>query len=142
MARTKLTESERIKIAERRSLALDHRKAGLSYRAIGKKLGISYVQARRDIEAELAILAKERTDKAEEMRQLELERLDMLTNGLEPMAKVGNPGAVNSFLRVMERRAKLLGLDAPAKMDLNVDVSTLSDDELRAIIEGKGSSGT
>ncbi len=126
MARTKRTEAEQIKIAERRSLALDHRKAGLSYRAIGKKLNISYVQARRDIEAELAILAKQRTDKTEALRQLELERLDMLTNGLEPMAKVGNPGAVNSFLRVMERRAKLLGLDAPVKTDLTSNGETLT----------------
>lgn len=138
MTRTKHNEAEQIKIAERRSLALDFRKAGLSYRAIGKKLGVSYVQVRRDIEAELSLLSKERTDKSEQLRQLELERLDMLTNGLEPFAKVGNPGAVNSFLRVMERRAKLLGLDAPSKVDLNIDVRTLSDDELLAILEDKG----
>lgn len=121
MARTKKTEAQTIDIAERRAKALDYRKAGLSYRAIGIKLDISHEQARQDIEAELKALAAARQDSAEELRQLELERCDMLFKGLEPMAAIGNPGAVNSFLRVMERRAKLLGLDAPVKADVKTD---------------------
>lgn len=109
---------EQAKIAERVQLALEYRRAGNSYRWIGNRLGVSYEQARRDVENELKRLAAERQDSAEELRQLELERCDMLLAGLEPMATVGNPGAVNSFLRVMERRAKLLGLDAPVKQDV------------------------
>lgn len=126
---------EKANIEERRQQALDYRKAGYSYRDIGARLEVSHEQARRDVEAALAALVEDTKDSAEQLRQLELERLDMLTKALEPMAAVGNPGAVNSFLRVMERRAKLLGLDAPVKQDINLDVSKLTDDELRAIIE-------
>lgn len=129
---------EKVSIAERKLQALDLRKAGYSYRAIGKKLNISHEQARQDVEEELRRLADERKDEATELLQLELERLDMLIIGLEPMARVGKPDAVNAFLKCMERRAKLLGLDAPVKQDISVDVSKLSDDELRAIAEGKG----
>ena len=71
-------------------------------------------------------MAQERQGKSEELRQLELERLDLLTRGLEPMASVGNPGAVNAYLRVMERRAKLLGLDAPVKTDVTTGGEKLS----------------
>lgn len=135
MARGKKSEARQINIEERRQQALDYRKAGYSYRDIGARLDVSHEQVRRDIEAALAALVDDTKDSAGQLRQLELERLDMLTKALEPMAKVGNPGAVNSFLRVMERRAKLLGLDAPVKQDISVDVTKLTDDELRAIIE-------
>lgn len=118
MARTKKNESEQIKIAERRARALELRKAGFSYRKIAEKLSVSHVQARADIEAELKLLAEELHESADELRQIELERLDMLTRGLEPFAAVGETKAVNSFIKVMERRAKLLGLDAPIRTDV------------------------
>lgn len=111
-------KKEKAIIAERKLQALDLRKAGYSYRAIGKKLNVSHEQARQDIEEELRRLAEERKDEATELLQLELERLDMLIKGLEPMARIGKPDAVNSFLKCMERRAKLLGLDAPVKADV------------------------
>lgn len=118
MARGKKSEARQINIEERRQQALDFRKAGYSYRDIGARLEVSHEQARRDVEAALAALVADTKDSAEQLRQLELERLDMLTKALEPMAAVGNPGAVNSFLRVMERRAKLLGLDKPQAVDV------------------------
>lgn len=111
--------SEKGALLERRLQALDLRKRGLSYRAIGDKLGIDFTTAYKDVMAELKRLAAENHDKADELRAMELERLDMLIKGLEPMATVGNPGAVNSYIKCMERRAKLLGLDAPTKVQVD-----------------------
>jgi hypothetical protein len=37
---------------------------------------------------------------------------------LWPQVAKGNQGAVDRVLRIMERRAKLLGLDAPTKADV------------------------
>jgi len=104
-------------ILERQLEALELRKRGFAFREIGRRLNISHVQASRDVNAELGRLAELCKDSAEELRQLELERLDMLMLGLEPMARVGKPDAVNAYLKVMERRSKLLGLDAPAKQE-------------------------
>jgi hypothetical protein len=109
-------------IAERRFMALEFRKSGLSYRAIGEKLKIDYTQAWRDVRDALKILADKTTEKADEVRQIELERLNDLTKGLEPFAMTGNPSSVMAYLKVMERRAKLLGIDAPDKT-LNINVS-------------------
>lgn len=50
-----------------------------------------------------------------------LQRLDVLEEGLLPAATAGNPKAVLALLKVMERRAKLLGLDAPKKVQLSQD---------------------
>lgn len=124
-------------ILKRQLEALDLRMRGFSFRAIGEKLEVTHVTAYNDVMAELARLAKERDGKVEELRQLELERLDMLLKGLEPMARTGNPGAVNSYIKVMERRAKYLGLDAPEKHEYK-DLTKLSDDELLALATGKG----
>lgn len=110
--------SEKGAILERQVQALELRKAGWAFHDIGDRLGISTSQAFKDVSAQLKQLAALALDNAEELRQLELERLDMLIKGLEPMARVGNPGAVNSYLRVMERRANLLGMDAPVRQEM------------------------
>ena len=108
--------AEKGAILKRQLEALDLRMRGKSFRAIGEKLGVTHVTAYNDVMKELSRLASERDGKVEEMRQLELERLDMLLLALEPMARVGDVGAVNSYLKTMERRAKYLGLDAPEKI--------------------------
>ena len=46
---------------------------------------------------------------------LELERLDALTLAAWPRARAGDDRAIRVVLRIMQRRAKLLGLDAPLK---------------------------
>jgi hypothetical protein len=53
---------------------------------------------------------------AEQARNLDLKRLDAMTLALWSQARQGNQGAVDRLLRIMERRAKLLGLDAPTKV--------------------------
>lgn len=102
---------------ERRLQALELRKAGATYRAIGARLGVSEAQSYKDVQTELQRIAAESADVAADVRTLELERLDALLLALWAQAKQGNQGAVDRVLRVMERRAKLLGLDAPTKID-------------------------
>jgi len=48
-----------------------------------------------------------------ELRQLELERLDMLQLGLWERAISGDPQSISVMLNVLNRRSSLLGLDAP-----------------------------
>ncbi len=48
-----------------------------------------------------------------EMRKLENERLDALLLAVWPAAKRGDVASVNAALRIMDRRAKLNGLDRP-----------------------------
>ena len=114
MARGKAAEQG--KILERQINALDMRISGLSYRSIAEKLKVSHVQIYRDIENELERLAGLRSDKAETLRELELQRLDKIINSLDVWVSSGNVGAVNAWIKASERRSKLLGLDAPTKI--------------------------
>jgi hypothetical protein len=104
--------------AERRVQALILRKAGASYRAIAAQLGVSPKQAYCDVTHELDKIYKQASELAEQVRTLELERLDGMLLAISKQVSNGSLGAIDRSLRIMERRAKLLGLDAPSKSEL------------------------
>lgn len=55
---------------------------------------------------------------AEDVRRMEIERLDRMLNAMWEKIDEGDEKAITAGLKVMERRARLLGLDAPMKVDL------------------------
>jgi len=111
-----LQSPRRIKSTERQRQALELRKAGATYEMIAEKLGFRGPSGA--YEAIKAALEKTLRPPADELRQLESERLDALLLAVYPQARQGNLGAVDRVLRIMERRARLLGLDAPATMNI------------------------
>jgi transposase len=118
----------RARAAERRLNALRLRKAGASYSQIAKALGCSKTQAYRDIQRALKNIGKREQEGAAELRLLESQRLDELLMPMMRQAKNGSQGAVDRVLRIMERRAKLWGIDAPERAEVRmpdgVDVRT------------------
>lgn len=107
---------EREKAQERRLKAFELRKAGASYRVIAKALGCGERTAWRDVMARLQELAKLEDGEREAVRRLELERCDALLLGHFSRATQGDAAAAKIVLQVLERRAKLLGIDAPTKI--------------------------
>jgi hypothetical protein len=104
--------------------ALELRKQGRSYREIGRELGVDVHTAHADVGAELHALRETAVSDATELRALELERLDAMHAGLSPHIRRGNPPAVTAAVRVAERRARLLGLDAPTTSKTEVTASS------------------
>lgn len=140
--------------AERRAGAWELRKAGKSYRQIGRALGVSECQAHRDVHRTLSELAAKEFETARYVRDLELHRLDDMLDSLWPSVKGGDATSVNSALKISERRAKLLGLDAAAKTELTgadggplaiaqqVDLTKISDHDLATLAEILERAGT
>lgn len=117
-------------IIERQIQALDLRKAGYSYRAIGDRLNVTHVQAFRDVKCELDRLSEISLNSASDLRQMELERLDKAIKGLMPFVEAGSAIHVSSLVKVIGERAKLLGLYAPEKVENQVTVvNELSESE-------------
>jgi hypothetical protein len=114
----------RERAASRRVQVLELRKAGASMRAIARQLHISVSTAHKDLWLALDELAAAQREKAEPLRQLELERLDRYLLALEPTISRGEPRAILAAVRIMERRARLLGLDAAQLPEQPPDVST------------------
>ena len=103
---------------ERKLRALDLRKAGATYQMIADQLG--YGGPSGAYKAVTSALKATLKEPADELRTMELERLDAMLLPLWRRVQNGDERAVDRVLRIMERRAKLLGLDAPTKVDLAV----------------------
>ena len=95
---------------DRQVQALDLRRTGATYLQIAKALGVVKGSAYRLVQEALVTTLRE---PAEAVRALELERLDLLTRKLESRISAGDDKAINTLLKVMDHRAKLLGLYAP-----------------------------
>lgn len=98
--------------ALRRRQALALRAAGASYDQIADKLEFSDRSgAYRCVEAVMTELREQTLEDAARVRRLEAVRLDEMTLALWPNVRKGDTSAINAALRVMDRRAKLFGLD-------------------------------
>ncbi len=108
---------QRVAIAERRIIALALRKQGGSYRQIAEQMrrmeGISpkysEAQAHNDVRGALRELITRMDEAAEEVRRLELERLDELLSAYWHRAKT-DPQAAQLVLSIMGKLEVLRGL--------------------------------
>ncbi len=124
----------KVQAAVRRKEAVDLRIEGKTYKEIGQELGVTPTRARQLVAEALAAIEKDTAESAEELRRLELDRLDQLQSGLWQEAAGGNLKAVGAALKIMERRARLVGLDAPARTVNQhgyADLDQMSEAELR-----------
>ncbi len=67
----------------------------------------------RLIKRALDRLEEDARETADDVRRLMLERLDRMLRGLSRQIAEGEPRAIEVALKVEDRRARLLGLDAP-----------------------------
>lgn len=105
--------------ATRRLEALELRKAGHPYRQIGEWLTppCSAVHAFRLVAEACREQADQIKELIEDVRAIELDRLDEMM--VEPLkaAKQGDTRAIEAVLKIMERRAQIMGSDAPKKQE-------------------------
>lgn len=94
----------------KRTRAVDLRLSGVTYAEIAERIG--YASAAGAQQAVEAALRDRLGESAVVLRGLDLARLDDLLRALWPQARAGDDKAVAAALRVMERRARYLGLDA------------------------------
>lgn len=115
-----VSRQRKTEIAERRrnvaSLYLRH----ITQEEIAKSMGVSQVTISRDIKKLTEQWMKEAnaditTRKARELAELD----DMEKDAALEFNKSKRPDWWNARIKAKERRAKLLGLDAPTKQDIN-----------------------
>ena len=117
------TSSKNVELAERRQQAFTLRRDGESIDEIAKHLNVSprtafiYIQERLN---EISIHTQETLGQIKAMSDARLLKIIM---GLMPQAKAGNVSAARAVVAVEERRAKLLGLDAPVRMEVEATLN-------------------
>ena len=114
------TSKRRLSAAERQLQALELRKSGMSFPEIARRL--DYAGPAGAYKAVAAALKATIQEPADDVRQLELERLDAMIDAAWSWAKAGSDKHIGIILRIMERRAALLGLDSPKRVDMSVTV--------------------
>ncbi len=108
-------------IAEKRQKCLELRKFGASFRSISEQQGISLGQVHKYVSDALAEINQLTITDAKQLRELELQRLDTATLAIAKLVKQGHLGAVDRWLRIGERRSKLLGLDSPIQQQVKIE---------------------
>lgn len=116
MAARNTTSTAKALKLQRQQAALELRRSGRGYVDIANALGVSKSQAHRYVRDALAEARAQISAEADELRAEEISRLDGMLAGLWNDARKGSVSAIDRVLKIMERRAKLLGLDAPVRL--------------------------
>lgn len=97
---------------------LELRRAGLTWQRIAEQVG--YADHSGAYLAYKRVIKRTQQQPADELRLQELDRIDRLQLAAWPNAMKGDNQAINTICRLMERRARLLGLDMPVKIEQDV----------------------
>ena len=112
-------------LVDREVKVLELRRAGLTWSRIAEQTG--YADHTGAYAAYKRAIKRTQQEPADQLRDLELERVDRLQLALWPKAMEGDTNATNTIIRLMQRRADLLGLDAPKTTKLDAQVTTVFD---------------
>ena len=114
------------------------RLAGMQFDQIAEEVG--YADASGCYRAYQRVMARTVQPVADEIREEEVRRLDRLISAYWPRAlgAGGNdpsPKAAEVVYKAMDRRAKLLGLDAPVKQEVEVTTYDDTDEVKRQVMD-------
>jgi hypothetical protein len=110
---------------------LELRRVGLTWVRIAEEVG--YADHTGAYAAYKRAIKRTMQQPADELREQELDRIDRLQVAVWPAAMKGDTRAVLTIVRLMERRAKLTGLDMPIKIEQDVTTWTGGDTIDRAV---------
>lgn len=141
---------EEIEAAEKQSFAMELRKLGFTYEEIAKKVG--YASRGAAHTAVQSGLQKIITEGGEELLALERERVESMWLGIFPVACKGNIDAIDTCLKLMDKRARLHGLDATiaklpeqhlhlhglGSLPFSTDIAALSTEEINLLYKLTG----
>jgi hypothetical protein len=113
---------------EREVKIIELRRAGMTWEKVAANTG--YAGASGAYKAYQRAAERMVRPHIEELRDIELDRLDRLQLAVWEKAKNGDYKAIQTVLSILDRRTRILGLDAPTK--IQAEVITYDGDTLNA----------
>jgi hypothetical protein len=111
-------EEKAAELEAKEAKVLELRRAGFTFQRIAEEVGYATPSgAQRALER---IMTRNIPQAPEEFRWQELDRLDRMQVALWPRAMKGDDRAIGTIIRLMERRARLVGIDAPQRIQAEV----------------------
>lgn len=102
---------------ERRSNVAQLLKGRMSYRQIASALGVSLGTVSSDVKVIEQRWVEEQLSHIKKHKARDLAIIDDAVRGLTTKVRAGDPAAVDKLLKCIERRAAMLGYDAPKRLD-------------------------
>jgi DNA-binding CsgD family transcriptional regulator len=145
--------ANKLSLQERRKKIFDLKKMGMNYGQIAAVMGMSRSGVEKAVRATYRQLQAELIEDVKDVLALDLARLDAMLAALwrdTIMTEAGeDPGAyaqrkarnIEIMLKILERRANYLGLDAPKKtvsVEAGIDLTQLDNDQLQQELEKMG----
>lgn len=124
----KRSDSERLALG---IIILQKHMKGKSLRTIETEMGIPLATCQRYKERALMSLQMPTVEQA---RREELERLDAIIEAVWPAVENGDNAAIASYMKVSERKAKMLGWDKPLEISAVVHEITAQEAELNRLL--------
>jgi ribosomal protein S7 len=118
-------DTKRVVMAEKRRRALQLRIGGATFEQIATQIGYPG-QRHRAYKIVNEAIREIYREPAEELVQIECARLDAMLLGLWTRARSGEERAIASVIKIMDRRAAYLGLDAATKQEHTGTVNVTS----------------
>ncbi|MFJ2752665.1 hypothetical protein [Streptomyces sp. NPDC087297] len=113
------SKAQQATTAHRRAQAIALRLAGMDYQTIAERLDYSdRGAASKDVHRALEANLEAESVAAATLRELEVQRLDRMQAAAWAKAAKGDLKAIETVLKVIDRRARLLGLDRPARTEI------------------------
>lgn len=107
------------------------RAAGATWAEIGRVVGMDRANAHK---VGLRALRREHSEAVDDLRRTESDRLDRMQRAVWLEATQGDRTAIDRVLRIMERRARLFGLDAPQRHTITSEL----DDSIETLLAQLG----
>lgn len=118
-------------MTERQEKVAALRLHGLSTRAIGKELGVSHVTILKDLKVIREIWQQRMAQSYEEHVAERLARIDQLTEALRDGVERGDWKYIDQAIKLEDRAAKLLGVDAPVEHRVNITIDAIDQEIAR-----------
>ena len=123
-------DQRKYEVAKRRATALELRISGMSYRAIADALSCADSTAYELVQSALREIPAQNV---EILRTEHDAMIRMLILKLKPRIDKGEPRAIEVATKLLERLAKLWGLDAPTRKVLEVITESVVDEAIAAL---------
>jgi predicted transcriptional regulator len=130
-----LRSTRRCRRQARQRQVLELRTAGFTQPQIAEKLGVDQATVSRDLKEAFSAYAQELDEEKKHYARLDLRRLEAIIAAQWPAAEEGCTKAARVVLAALERRAKLLGLDA--KQQVEVSLNNTTDELDPAVMENR-----
>ena len=117
----RISTQHKAEIEQRRKQVAANVLAGLMLSEIAEALGVSYDTIKRDWKVIQERWQRDQIQDRQQAVNTDIRRLDRTLNAIWGEVQKGNLLAIDRMVKVLERRAKLLGLDGLPVQDTNTE---------------------